>query len=173
MPRRQWMRESKLLSLHRAGRTYDEIADANYRSEGWRPSKSSVMRKLRSIEGLELPPRASHADLLPWSIAPQHNSDMFRRMLQAESRWRKGYELSRNERDARSLLNDFLWGRGAPLVVAYRRDIGFFLVRRIDADVDIIRHPDLFKGLADNFGQDTNSTVETTDSTPKQRNGHR
>lgn len=172
MPRRQWMRESKLISLYRAGRTYDEIAAANYRSEGWRPSRSTVMRKLRAM-GLESKPRASHAELLPWSIAPEHNSDMFRRMLQAESRWRQGLELSRNERDARSLLNDFLWGRGAPLVVAYRRDIGFFLVRRVDADADIIRHPDFFERLSDDIGQIGSLPVQPTGSAPKQDSNDR
>jgi hypothetical protein len=166
MPRRQWMRESKIVSLFRAGRTLEEIAEANERSEGWKPSRSAVSRKLERM-GLEGPPRASHADLLPWKIAPRHNSDMFRRMLQAESRWRQGFTLSKNEEDARSLLNNFLWGRGAPLVVSYNRDIGFYLVRRVDADADIIRRPNLDDELSNQLGQADERPVEPADSPQK------
>ena len=138
-PSGPWMSTAKLRALFNAGLTYDEIAEANERSEGWRPTRAGVARK---FERLGFPPRnSSHSDLIPWKIAPAHNHDRFRYMLQAESRKRQGGELSESDRVLVSMLHDLLFGRGRFLVVGYDRKIGFYLTDRTDADDDIVRRP--------------------------------
>jgi hypothetical protein len=117
------MTETKLRALFSAGRTFDEIAQANERSEGWKPSRSAVKNKYERMG--EPPRRPRHSDLLPWRIAPEHNHDMFRHMLQAESRARRGGELSDTDRKLTARLNELLFGRGKLMVVGYHRDIGF------------------------------------------------
>jgi hypothetical protein len=142
-----WMPTAKLRALFNAGLTYDEIADANERSEGWRPTRAGVAKK---FERLDFPPRnTSHIDLIPWRIAPEHNKDRIRYMLQAESRKRKGMELSESDRILVSLLHDLLFGRGRFLVVGYDRSLGFYLTDRKDDDQDIIRLPPKAKPSAD------------------------
>lgn len=131
------MSTAKLRALFAAGLTYDEIAEANERSTGWRPTRAGVAKK---FERLNFPPRnASHTDLIPWRIDPEHNKDRIRYMLQAESRKRKGMELSDSDRVLVSLLHDLLFGRGRFLVVGYNKEIGFYLTDRTDDDEDIIR----------------------------------
>jgi hypothetical protein len=134
-----WMSTAKLRSLFAAGLTYDEIAEANERSEGWRPTRAGVARK---FERLGFPPRnASHADLIPWRIRPEHRKDRIGYMLQAESRKRQGLPLSESDLTLVSLLHDLLFGRGRFLVVGYDPKIGFYLADRSDEDEDIIRSP--------------------------------
>ena len=107
-PSGPWMTTAKLRALFQAGLTYDEIAEANERSENWRPTRAGVARK---FERLGFPPRhASHTDLIPWRINPDHNKDRLRYMLQAESRKRQGVELSDSDRVLVSLLHDLLFG---------------------------------------------------------------
>jgi hypothetical protein len=133
------MTATKLRALFAAGLTYDEIAEANERSEGWKPSRAAVKRK---YEAMGMPPRRhSSSDLLPWRIRPEHNSSIFRRMLQAESRARQHQKVSVTDRKLISRLNELLFGRGKLMVVGYSPDIGFMLLEREDADEDIIRAP--------------------------------
>jgi hypothetical protein len=133
------MSTAKLRALFSAGLTYDEIASVNERATGWRPTRSGVTRK---FERLGFPPRhASHVDLIPWRIMPEHNSHRFRHMLQAESRKRQGLPLSETDRVLVSLLHDLLFGRGALLVVGYHPKIGFYLTDMDDDDEDIVRRP--------------------------------
>lgn len=134
-----WVDTAKLRALFRAGLTYDEIADINFRSTGYRPTRSGVAKK---FERLGFPPRRpSHSDLIPWRIDAAHNSDRLRHMLQAESRKRQGIEISDKDRTLVALLHELLFGRGRFLVVGYDKRIGFYLTERHDADEDIIRMP--------------------------------
>jgi hypothetical protein len=134
-----WMSTAKLRSLWVAGLTYEEIAEANERATGWKPTRSGVARKL---ERLDFPPRnVSHADLIPWKIAPEHSKDRIRYMLMAEGRKRAGADLSDSDRTLVSLLHDLLFGRGRFLVVGYSPEVGFYLTDRKDEDEDIIRMP--------------------------------
>ena len=138
MPRR-WMADAKMRALFNAGLTYDEIAEINERSEGWRPSRSGVLRK---YERMGMPPRRqNHSDLIPWVLAPEHSDDRFRHMLQAESRARAGGEISVTDRKLTSMLHDLLFGRGKLMVVGYHQDVGFYLAERDEQDGDIIREP--------------------------------
>lgn len=135
----RWMTSAKLRALFNAGLTYDEIAVINERSEGWRPSRAAVKRK---YEALGMPARrASHRDLLPWTIRPEHNSQELRHMLQAESRARQGKKLSDTDRKLTALLHERLFGRGKLQVVGYHPEVGFFATDRLDTDEDIIRAP--------------------------------
>lgn len=143
------MTSAKLRALYRAGRTYDEIAEANFRSEGWKPSRSAVLRKLQSID---LPPRnADHTDLIPWQVRPEHNASLIRHMLQSESRRRKGIKLNETDKKLIRRLDEVLFGRGTLMVVTYHPETGFAFVMREDEDDDIIRKPEreqlLRKGL--------------------------
>ena|ERR1039458_1005581 len=132
-----WVSTAKLRALFSAGLTYEEIAEANERATGWRPTRSGVARK---FERLGFPPRnASHVELIPWKIMPAHNKDRLRYMLQAESRKRQGRELSDSDKVLVSLLHDLLFGRGRFLVVGYDPVIGFYLSDRTDDDADIVR----------------------------------
>jgi len=166
----RWMSMSKLRALFNAGLTYDEIAEANERSEGWRPTRSGVKRRL---DALGFPPRrASHRDLLPWRIAPEHNHDRIRHMLQAESRKRQGLKLSKTDRVLVSLLHDLLFGRGSFFVVGYDRTIGFYLTDRLDSDIDIIRLPrvDTGKNIANKGDQLQISDMGSINSPAKTEN---
>ena len=111
------MATAKLRALSRSGRTLDEIATMNEKDTGWRPTRSTVSKKLLTLG--EEPRHASRRDLLPWSIQPEHNSSRFRLMLQSESRRRAEMELSRTDQKNVDLLDDLLLGRGTPLVVGY------------------------------------------------------
>lgn len=136
------MSTAKLRALFAAGRTYDEIAEANFRSEGWRPSRSGVKRK---YEAMGMPPRRpSNKELLPWQVKTEHNSHLFRHMLSAESRNRRREKLTETDRKLISRMNELLFGRGTPLVIGYAAECpdGFFLALRRDEDTDIIRAPD-------------------------------
>jgi hypothetical protein len=138
----RWMPESKLRALFRAGLTYDEIAAVNERAEGWKPSRAAVKRK---YEALGEPPRhIRHTDLLPWKMRQEHDTDLMRHMLGAESRSRNlkpGETLSDTDRKLVSLLHEKLFGRGKLMVVGYHPDVGFYLTERKDSDDDIIRRP--------------------------------
>lgn len=135
----RWMTSAKMRALFNAGLTYDEIAVINERSEGWRPSRAAVKRK---YEALGMPPRrASHRDLLPWTVRPEHNSSLFRHMLQAEARARKGSKLSESDRKLVARLHELLFGRGKLMVVGYHPDVGFYTTERRDDDEDVIRAP--------------------------------
>lgn len=133
------MSTSKLRAYARAGRTLDEIADLNEKDTGWRPSRSTVSKKLTAIG--EEPRHVSRRDLLPWDIRPEHSGSRFRMMLQAESRRRSGVQLSRTDAKYVDQLDDLLMGRGTPLVVCYDPVIGFYLSDRTEDDQDIIRAP--------------------------------
>jgi hypothetical protein len=136
----RWMTAAKLRALYRAGRTYDEIAEANERSEGWRPSRSAVLRKLQSME---LPARNSgHKELLPWRVSVEHNGSLIRRMLSAESRRRQGLSLSVTDKKLIRRLDEVLFGRGTLMVVTYHPESGFAFGLREDSDEDIIRMPE-------------------------------
>lgn len=135
----RWMTETKLRALFSAGLTYDEIAEINERSEGWKPSRSAVKRK---YEAMGMPPRrASRKDLLPWRVKTEHNGALLRHMLDAESRARQGGQLSASDRKLTARLHELLFGRGTLMVVGYNRDDGFFTLPRTDEDDDIIRAP--------------------------------
>jgi hypothetical protein len=131
------MTSAKLRALFASGRTYDEIAEANERSEGWKPSRAAVLRK---YEAMGMPPRrASHRDLLPWKLRPEHADSVVRHMLQAESRARQHKALSETDRKLIRRLNELLFGRGTLMVVTYHPEVGFAFVLREDADEDIVR----------------------------------
>lgn len=134
----RWMTTAKLRALFNAGLTYDEIAEANERSEGWRPNRATVKRK---YEAMGMPPRkASHRDLIPWTgLEPEHKDSVLRHMLQAESRYRQGKKLSDTDRKLTSRLHELLFGRGTLMVVGYDPRIGFYTAPREDSDEDIIR----------------------------------
>lgn len=135
----RWMTATKLRALFADGLTYDEIADVNERSEGWKPSRAAVKRK---YEAMGMPPRRhSSSDLLPWKLKPEHSQSMFRYMLQAESRARQHKSVSETDRKLISRLHEMLFGRGKLMVVNYHPDLGFFLQEREDWDEDIIRRP--------------------------------
>lgn len=141
-----WLTTAKLRALFSAGLTYEEIAEANERATGWKPTRSGVAKK---FERLGFPPRnASHVDLIPWTVRPEHNSSRYRHMLQAESRKRAGMDLTASDRDLVSMLYDLLFGRGSLLVVGYRPDLGFYLTDRTDEDEDIVRVPPRRRPLA-------------------------
>jgi hypothetical protein len=133
------MSEAKMRGLFNSGLTYDEIAEINERSEGWRPSRSGVKRK---YDRMGMPPRRhSNKNLIPWTIQTAHHNDRFRHMLQAESRARDGLEISETDRKLTSMLHDLLFGRGKLMVVGYHPDVGFYLAERGERDADIIREP--------------------------------
>lgn len=133
------MSTAKLRALFAAGLTYDEVAEANFRSEGWRPDRSVVKRK---YEAMGMPPRnPSHRDLLPWRIKPEHNDSIYRHMLQAESRKRQHRQLSDSDRRLLDRMQEELYGRGQIKVIGYHPDVGFFTARREDWDEDIVRDP--------------------------------
>lgn len=158
------MSTAKLRALFSAGLTYDEIAERNERVTGWRPTRAGVARK---FERLGFPPRhASHHDLLPWRIAPEHAKDRLRYMLQAESRKRQGMELSESDKTLVSLLFDLLFGQrgGKMLVVGYDRKIGFYLTERTDEDEDIVRAPKAREDLA---SEPEDSTATATSGRPR------
>lgn len=145
----RWMTKQKFRALVNAGLTYDEIAEVNERAEGWRPSRSSVKYHLDTL-GLA-PRHASHRDLIPWKVRPEHNTSLLRHMLQAEGRARQGGELSETDRKLVGRLHEMLFGRGKLMVVGYHRDVGFYLIERTDADEDIVRMPrtDVYSGAAE------------------------
>jgi hypothetical protein len=119
--------------------TYDEIAQINFRSEGWLPHRSSVLKRLQH---LGLPARnASHKDLIPWRVREEHTQDRLRYMLQAESRKRQNLALTESDLRLIDGLHGLLFGRGKLMVVGYHPDVGFHLVERADEDDDIIRAP--------------------------------
>jgi hypothetical protein len=132
-----WMPAARLRALAAAGASHAEIAQANEAAEGWRPSRAAVKRKLDAL-GMA-PRRLSHGDLLPWRIAPEHNSSMVRHMLQAEGRARQGKQLSDTDRKLRRLLRQRLAGDGTPQVVTYDPAAGFAFVPREDSDTNIVR----------------------------------
>lgn len=131
------MTETKLRALFGAGLTYDEVAAANERSEGWRPSRSAVKRK---YEAMGMPARrASRKDLIPWRVKTEHNGALLRHMLDAESRARENGQLSASDRKLVARLHELLFGRGKLMVVGYHPEVGFYLTERLDTDEDIIR----------------------------------
>jgi hypothetical protein len=135
------MSTAKLRALFNAGLTYDQIAAANERSEGWRPSRSGVKRK---YEALGMPPRRpSNKETIPWNVRSEHNRHLFRHMLSAEARARQGRSLSGTDRKLLARMHELLFGRGAPMVIDYSPDYpdGFFLALRNDADTDVFRAP--------------------------------
>lgn len=135
----RWMPESKLRALFASGLTYDEVAEVNERAEGWKPSRAAVKRK---YEAMGMPPRrVSSRDLIPWKIQPEHNSSIFRHMLQAEARSRQHKALSNTDRKLLDRLHEMLFGRGKLMVVNYHPDVGFFLQEREDYDEDVVRLP--------------------------------
>lgn len=143
----RWMSAAKLRALFNAGLTYDEIAEQNERSEGWRPSRSGVKRK---YEAMGMPPRRpSNKELTPWNVRSEHNPHLFRHMLAAESRRRRRdtgeslEEISDTDRKLLARMHDLLWGRGTAMVFDYDPETvdGFSLVLRRDDDTDIIRAP--------------------------------
>lgn len=134
-----WMSTAKLRALFNSGLTYEEIAEANERSTGWKPTRAGVAKK---FERLDFPARKlHHGDLLPWKLAEPHRKDRFRYMLEAEGRKRQGRDLSDSDLVLVSLLHDLLFGRGRFLVVGYDPSIGFYLTERLDSDSDIVRMP--------------------------------
>lgn len=133
----KWMTTAKLRALFAAGLTYDEIADINARSEGWKPSRSGVKQK---YEAMGMPPRrASHKDLLPWQLRPEHADSVVRHMLQAESRARQHKPLTDTDRKLTARLHEILFGRGTLMVATYHPEVGFAFVLREDVDDDIVR----------------------------------
>jgi hypothetical protein len=133
----KWMTSAKLRALFASGLTYDEIAEVNERSEGWKPSRAAVLRK---YEAMGMPPRrASHRDLLPWKLRPEHADSVVRHMLQAESRARQHKPLSETDRKLVARLHELLFGRGTLMVVTYHPEVGFAFVMREDSDEDIVR----------------------------------
>lgn len=154
-----WMVESKLRALFEAGLTYDEIAVINERSQGWKPSRSGVKRKL---EALGLPARRTpHRDLLPWKIRPEHNDSRLRSMLQAESRARQRVKLSDIDKQRVNRLHELLFGRGKLMVVGYHPEVGFYLTDREDTDEDIIRTPSEAPAMVSPALQEIVDLVET------------
>lgn len=137
----RWMTTAKLRALFEAGLTYDEIGALNEESEGWRPTRSTVKRK---YEAMGMPPRHfSSKDVIPWTVKPEHTNHLFRHMLNAEARRRRGAKLSDSDRKLLARMHNLLFGRGTPMVFDYdpnSRD-GFMLVLRTDDDTDIFRAP--------------------------------
>lgn len=135
------MATAKLRALFNAGLTYDEIAEANERDEGWRPTRSGVKRK---YEAMGMPPRRpSSKDLIPWNVRSEHNVHLFRHMLGAESRNRRGAKLSETDKKLLARMHELLFGRGTLMVIDYNPDYedGFFLALRRDSDTDVFRAP--------------------------------
>ena len=133
------MTSAKLRALFSAGLTYDEIAEVNERSEGWKPSRSAVLRK---YQDMGMPPRrASSHDLIPWRVTQEHSDSLVRHMLSAESRSRQHKALSPTDRKLVARLHETLFGRGMLMVVDYHPEAGFSFVLRDDSDGDIIRPP--------------------------------
>jgi hypothetical protein len=159
-----WMPATRLRSLAQAGQTYDEIATLNEQATGYRPNRSVVGRKLTR---LGVPPRnISHADLLPWEVRPEHRTARLRYMLGAESRARAGRLLSDTDVKARDLLRDLLTGRGAPLVVGYHPDVGFYLAERQASDADIIRAPDTMSAPDDTSPGESDGATKVRFASP-------
>jgi hypothetical protein len=131
------MSTSRLRAYSRSGRTLDEIAELNEKETGWRPSRSTVSKKLAALG--EEPRHVTRRDLVPWNVKPEHANSRFRLMLQAESRRRSGQRLSKTDSKYVDLLDALLIGRGTPLVVGYSPAIGFYLTDRSETDQDIIR----------------------------------
>src|SRR5215469_5867683 len=118
------MATTKLRALARSGRTLDEIAKENEVDTGFRPTRSTVSKKLITIG--EEPRHRSRRDLMPWYVRQEHRSSRFRAMLQAESRRRAWNDLSATDQKLVSMLDDLLMGRGVSLVVGYHQAIGFY-----------------------------------------------
>lgn len=135
-----WMPEWKLRMAFADGLTYDEIAVMNERAEGWRPHRSVVKRK---YEALGMPARhQSHTDLIPRGLVkPEHRDHIFRHMLEAESKQRKGKDLTAYDRKMLDRMHDLLYGRGQLMVIGYHPDIGWYTATREEGDEDIFRRP--------------------------------
>lgn len=130
----------KIRGMVKGGASREDIAEENYLRTGYRPHRNTVGRKLAEL-GISI--RASHEDLLPWNVRKEHHDSWLRRYLTAESRRRKGLQLSPGEESEVKILHDLLFGgRGRQLVVAYHPEVGFYLTERLETDEDIIRLPD-------------------------------
>lgn len=137
----RWMSTAKLRNLFNDGLTFDEIAEQNERSEGWRPSRSGVKRK---YDALGMPPRRpSNKDTIPWQVRSEHNGHLFRHMLSAEARRRRGVSVSGTDRKLLGRMHDLLYGRGTLMVIDYDACLseGFSLALRRDEDTDVFRAP--------------------------------
>lgn len=122
------------------GLSNTDIAHANEEWGGWRPSDSAVSRKLSAMG---LPKRrASHRELIPWRINPQHAHSQIYYALQAVSRRQQKIPLSPQDVWRAQWLRDLLTRNGEPRVVDYDPVDGWRLVRALETDSDIIRHPD-------------------------------
>lgn len=141
MSERVWMATAKLRGYAHAGVPYAEIATINEQETGWKPDKTTISKKLKAM-GVE-PRYGNRADLVPWSIKPEHIESRFRYMLEAESRRREGKELRAADRKAVETLRGLLVPKSGTtsLVIGYHPDLGFYLADRTDADQDIIRMP--------------------------------
>jgi hypothetical protein len=133
-----WIDGKRLRNLAESGYTLDEIASVNERETGWRPHRSVVSRKLRSM-GIERRV-GSHKDLIPWRVRTEHYKSRWYYALLAESRRRGGDELSASQqRDLAPLDHAASLG----MVVGYDPEIGWFLAdRREGVDTGVIRAPD-------------------------------
>jgi hypothetical protein len=132
-----WIDGKRLRNLAESGYTLDEIASVNERETGWKPDRSVVSRKLRSM-GIERRV-GSRKDLIPWRVRTEHYKSRWYYALLAESRRRAGEELAPSQqRDLAALDHAASLG----MVVGYDREIGWFLAdRREGADTDVIRAP--------------------------------
>lgn len=139
----RWLPTAKLHQLANLGFTNMEIARANERATGYKPTSSAVSKKLAKTG--YAPRRMSHKDLIPWTVRPEHSHDPIYDGLQAVSRQRQGIKLSSQDQYRARVLTDLLAARGGPFVVDYRPDVdpehGFIFVRATAADTDIIRRP--------------------------------
>lgn len=139
MVRGHWMQQDKIVMLYGMGWTNGDIAHANQEATGWLPSRSVVSRKLRS---LGLPSRrASHRDLIPWRINPEHAHSEIYYALQAVSRERQGIPLAKQDFYRAKWLRDLLTRQANLRVVDYDYTKGWRLVRARMTDTDIIRRP--------------------------------
>ena len=132
-----WIDGKRLRNLAESGYTLDEIAAVNERETGWRPDRSVVSRKLRSM-GIERRV-GSRKDLVPWRVRTEHYKSRWYYALLAESRRRAGEPLSASQQRDLAALDH---AAGLGLVVGYDPRLGWFLADRRDGvDTDVIRAP--------------------------------
>lgn len=134
-----WMPDSLLRVLLENGVSYEDIAVTNETLTGWRPHKSSVLNRARRM-GIERR-RASHVNLIPWRIRPEHQNHIIRHMLTAESRRQQGLPVSEDYAYLAAALDRELNGGKHRKVVTYDPETGFAYALREPTDVNIVRMP--------------------------------
>ena len=134
-----WAPLGKLRAWYRAGLPYEEIADLNEEITGFRPTVSTISKKMQRMG--EEPRQKPNKTLLPWKVKPEHWDHRFRYMLQCEAR-RRECPTCEQSATCRKWAAELARILGESLVVSYDQRIGWHLVDRLPTDKDVIRRPE-------------------------------